>query len=252
MQFTFRMPNKLICDKRLQPSVRKVAAVLYAHCNQLGNCHLTVTKIAELAGVSINTVRNATAALEAAGWLTSTQTYKWSAELWRPIYAGKEYMLAPLPKKGWTRIPRDFLSRNAELSSSAFVVCLYLYMAAGNRERRAFPSISKIASIIGVTERTVCRALHQIRCLKDFLVTHCKRTRGDFSSNNYHLCQVLSVAEQATTPAYTKQRTTEPKHEAQVACTTGLRALILRLRDGISKAFSKVRVLTKMINQVTT
>jgi len=50
--------------------------------------------------------------------------------------------------------------------------------AAGNRGRRAFLSISKLAEAIGVAQRTVSRALHQIRRLKEFLVTHYSRLRG--------------------------------------------------------------------------
>ena len=249
---TFKMPNRLICDDRLSLSARKLAAVLYARCNVLGYCHKSLEQLAALAGCSISTVRKNTQELEQAGWITSKRTYIWSEQLGRRVYGKKEYRLAPMPKKGWTVVPRDYLTHNAGLEPSTFVVGLYLYVAAGNRERRAYPSISKIAAAVGVAARTVCRALHQIRCLKNFLVTHCKRVRGDFTANNYHLCVVLPVAELAEEQLdCVKQRTTKWGYEDQVPGTR-LHAFILRLRKGVRKLFSGSRVMTFLANKVKT
>ena len=245
---TFKMPNRLICDDRLSLSARKLAAVLYARCNVLGYCHKSLEQLAALAGCSISTVRKNTQELEQAGWITSKRTYIWSEQLGRRVYGKKEYQLVPLPKKGWTFIPRDFLANNAGLEPSAFVVGLYLYVAAGNRERRAYPSISKIAAAVGVAARTVCRALHQIRCMKDFLVTHCQRLRGDFTSNNYHLCTVIPVAQaEAIAPLGAKQRTTGMGVES-ARISAPLHAFILCLRKGLHKLFSGLKAMTNLAN----
>ena len=218
----------------------------------MGYCHKSLAELAELAGCSVSTVRKATQELERTGWITSSRTYIWKQDLGRRVYGRMEYRLTPLPGKGWTRIPRGYVERNAGLTSAAVVVGLYLYAAAGNRERRAYPSISKIAATIGVAQRTVCRALHQIRCLKDFLVTHCRRTRGDFTSNNYHLCTVISVArtEADIAPEGVKQRTTGVGEGASTRVCAPLHAFILRLRAGLHKLFSKAKVMTNSANIV--
>lgn len=253
-QNTFRMPNQLICENQLTLSARKLAAVLYARSNPMGYCHKSLAELAELAGCSVSTVRRATQELERTGWITSSRTYVWKQDLGRRVYGRMEYRLTPLPKRGWTQIPRGYVERNTHVTPAAFVVGLYLYAAAGNRESRAYPSISKIAAAIGVAQRTVCRALHQIRCLKDFLVTHCRRTRGDFTSNNYHLCVVLSVAEPADAKASVcvEQRTTGVGEGASTRVCAPLRAFILRLRTGLHKLFSKAKVMTNSANIVKT
>lgn len=245
-QLTFKVPNALICDIRLTLTARIVATVLYAHCNPLGHCQKSLARLASLSGCSISTVRKAVSELEKAGWITSIRTYVWNAELGRRVYSAKEYSVSPLTKRGWTRIPREYL-QNVEITPAAFVTGLYLYMAAGNKERRAYPSIAKIAEAVGVAERTVCRALHQIRRLGEFLVTHCRRLRGDFTANNYHLCRRVSVAEESYALSNIKQRTTKMETKRK-AVWSPLRTFIVRLGQRICKTFSHLRVLTKLAN----
>ena len=236
-QQTFKVPNALICGVQLTLTARIVATVLYAHCTPLGYCHKSLNKLSALSGCSVSTIGRAMQELEEAGWITAKRTYVWSIRLGRRVYGPTEYSVKPLPKKGWTYIPRDYL-KNTHITPSAFVIGLYLYMAASNRERRAFPSISKIAAAVGVAERTVCRALHQIRRLKEFLVTHCRRLRGGFAANNYHLCRVISVAGRECTPSGAKQRTT--KHEAENGALkqSPLSAFVVRLKQGLCNLLS--------------
>lgn len=243
-QLTFKVPNALICDGLLTLTARIVATVLYAHCNPLGCCHKSLARLAALSGCSVSTVRRTVQELEEAGWINARRTYVWSRRLGRRVYGPTEYSVKPLPRKGWTCVPRGYL-KNTGMTPAAFVIGLYLYMAAGNRERRAFPSISKIAAAVGVAERTVCRALRHIRWLKEFLVTHCRRLRGDFAANNYHLCRVISVAGRESALPGTKQRTTKPGAESETLKRSPLSALIVRLKQGLCNLFSRVRVLTK-------
>lgn len=251
-QNTFKIPNQLICEDRLTLSARKLGAVLYARSNPLGYCHKSLAELAQLAGCSVSTVRKAAGELEAAGWLSVSRTYTWVEKLGHRGYGKLEYRITPLPEKGWTQIPRSYLERCADMTPAGFVIGLYLYAAAGNRERRAFPSISKISAAIGVAQRTVCRALHQLSRLKEFLVTHCKRIRGDYAANNYHLCVVLPVAEAAVDlPVCTKQRTMERMTGAQrlgaVLCD-----FIVRLRRFGRKMFPLGKVMTKLAGIVRT
>lgn len=246
-QQTFKVPNALICNVQLTLTARIVATMLYAYSNPLGYCHKSLAKLAILAGCSVSTVRKSISELEAAGWLTSTRTYVWRSDLGRRVYGPKEYRVQPLPKKGWTLIPRDYL-QNINVTPSAFVIGLYLFAAAGNGERRAFPSIRKIAKAIGITERTVCRALHQIRRVANFLVSHCRRLRGDFAANNYHICSVISVAAQGVDCAFVKQRTTGMGPE-RGSKRSPLCAFIVNLKAQLRNLFSRVKVLTKLANK---
>lgn len=243
-QLTFKVPNALICAVQLTLTARIVATVLYAHCNPLGYCHKSLARLAALSGCSVSTVRRTVQELEEAGWINARRTYVWSRRLGRRVYGPTEYSVKPLPRKGWTCVPRGYL-KNTGMTPAAFVIGLYLYMAAGNRERRAFPSISKIAAAVGVAGRTVCRALHQIRRLKEFLVTHCRRFRGDFAANNYHMCRVISVAEESCALPSTKQRTTQPGAESGTLKRSPLSAFIVRLKQDLRNLFSQVWVRTK-------
>lgn len=247
-QQTFKVPNALICGVQLTLTARIVATVLYAHCTPLGYCHKSLNKLSALSGCSVSTIGRAVKELEEAGWIIVKRTYVWNIRLGRRVYGPTEYSVKPLPRKGWTCIPRDYL-KNTGMTPAAFVIGLYLYMAAGNRERRAFPSISKIAAAVGVAGRTVCRALHQIRRLKEFLVTHCRRFRGDFAANNYHLCRVISVAEESCALPGTKQRTTKPGAESEALKRSPLSAFIVRLKQGLCNLLSGFRVLTKLADK---
>ena len=108
--------------------------------------------------------------------------------------------------------------------------------------------IRKIAKAIGIAERTVCRALHQIKRVANFLVTHCRRLRGDFTANNYHICSVISVAAQGVDCAFAKQRTTGMGPERR-AKRSPLCAFIVNLKEQLCNLFPRVKVLTKVANK---
>ncbi len=206
-QRTFKIPNALIRDTRLSPTARKVGVVLYARTNALGYCHKSLTQIAEQSGCAVSTARTALRELSDAGWITSQKTFVWNAQVNRKVYGKTAYQIRPLPQKGWTLIPRSFLARNVELNPSAFVVAIYLYVAA-DATRRAFPSIAKIADAVGLSARTVCRTLEKIRHMGEWFVMRCVSRMGDYAANSYHICTVISNAvEEKTsdlrTPLYT-------------------------------------------------
>ena len=246
-QLTFKVPNALICDVQLTLTARIVATVLYAHCTPLGYCHKSLNKLSALSGCSVSTIGRAMQELEEAGWITAKRTYVWSIRLGRRVYGPTEYSVKPLPQKGWTYIPRDYL-KNTGMTPASFVIGLYLYIAVGNRERRAFPSIAKIAAAVGVAERTVCRALHQIRRLKEFLVTHCRRLRGDFAANNYHICSVISFIAQGIAGTDVKQRMTGIGPERR-SKRPSLCDFLINFKEQLCNLFSRVKVLTKIANK---
>lgn len=250
---TIKIPNRLICDAGLSLSARKVGVILYAHCNAFGFCHRSLRSLAALSGVSTATVRNAAEELAETGWLTVSRTYVWNKKLGRRVYGQKEYQLTPVPRRGWTRIPRDYINRNTNHAPAPFVIGLYLYVA-GSRDRRAFPSISKIAGAVGVARSTVCRALHQIKQMGDFLVQLCRTAKNVFAANSYYLCTILHCSpvtgqEYAVTPGLSaKQRMTYDQPEAVPQKRNPLCAFILRLGKRLRNLFFKRGVVPNLAN----
>lgn len=250
---TFKVPNRLICEAGLSLSARKVGVILYAHCNAFGFCHRSLRGLAELSGVSMATVKKAAGELAEAGWLTVSRTYVWNEKLGRRVYGKKEYQLAPVPKRGWTRIPRDYINRNTKITSASFVIGLYLYVA-GSKDRRAFPSISKIAGAVGVARSTVCRALHQIKQMGDFLVQLCRTAKKVFAANSYYLCTILHYSsvtgqEYAVVPGSSaKQRMTYDQPEEAPQKRNPLCAFILRLGKRLRNLFFRQGVVPNLAN----
>lgn len=196
---TFKLPNRLVCDDRLSPSARKVGAILYAHRNAFGFCTKTLDALAGLSGCCAATVRKATEELTAAGYISVSRTYRYLPRKRRTVYGRKTYQVNLGFQGGYTLIPRDFLDwqqRQEELTPAAFVVCLYLFVAAGNT-RRAFPSISRIGRLVGVARSTVCRALLQIKLLSGFLIQFCRKRDGSFAASSYHIAAILVPGQEA-------------------------------------------------------
>lgn len=238
-QKTFKVPNALILDTKLSLTARKVGIVLYARSNAFGYCHKSFAQLAEQSGCAASSVRIAVRELTDAGWVKTEKTYVWNAALGRRVYGKTAYQIKPMPAKGWTLLPRDFLRRNINLNASAFVVAAYLYVAAGS-SRRAFPSIAQMAEAIGLSARTICRTLKHIRQMGELFVMHCISRKGDFAANSYHICTVVSH-----TPYTNKELKTR-------VLGTPLYAYIIRLMSKKSKVFLHSEVMTKSANIVKT
>ena len=252
---TFKVPNRLICDDRLSPSARKVGVVLYAHRNHLGVVYKSQEMLGELSGLCPATVRKATEELSAAGYVTAAPTRRYLEQKHRVVYGRKVYQLSLGFQGGYTLVPRAVVARRDDLTPAAFLVCMGLFVAAGNR-RRAFPSLTKLSALVGVTVRTVCRALEQIKRLPWIVAQLCKKRSGAYAASSYHfadvapeveLLQVCDVLTEAACPA---------EQLADTGRTSGfrrlLRTLILRAGEVLGKFFPPGGVLTNLANRVRT
>lgn len=237
---TFKLPNRLVCDARLSPAARKVGAVLYAHRNALGFCLKSFDALASLSGLCAATVRGAVEELSDAGYISKARTYRYLPRKGRTVYGRMAYQVDLRFQGGYTLIPRDVLAHQGKLTPSAFLVCLCLLVAAGNR-RRAFPSISRISALAGIARSTVCRALLQIRSMSWLLVRPCRKRRGDFAANSYHFATVL---------AGTADLTAEPGAAgSDTRRTKGvLHDFIVKLRKSLRNLFSARGVVPFLAN----
>jgi DNA-binding transcriptional regulator YhcF (GntR family) len=181
----FRNPNRLLLDDALSYSARRIGAALYSRRNRLGQCTISLEVLATLSSCSIPTVRKAIDELKSAGHIGFCRSYRYQEKIGRMGYSKTTYACLLPVTEDYTLIPREIF--NWSLTHSAFCVCLCLFQQAGNT-MRAFPSIRRIARLLGMGCATVCRALDTVRKLRAILVLRCKKHNRVFSSNSYYLC----------------------------------------------------------------
>lgn len=187
----FKLPNKLLLDAGLSFSARRVGAVLYSRRNALGTCRKSLAALARFAACSVPTARKALAELEAAGYIARQRQYRYDPLLGQPVYDVQAYHCSLDFGQGYTLVPRSIFQY--ELRGSAFVVCLYLYFCLGNSSR-AFPSLSRISSVLWMARSTVCQALACLREAGCILRQHCARANRTFSANSYFFLQRVEQA----------------------------------------------------------
>ncbi len=239
-QLTFKVPNALICDSTLSFTARKVGAVIYAHRNALGCCHKSFEELAHLAGCSPLTARKAVQALQEAGYLSSSRTYRYHKHLKRMVYGKRAYSCALQYDGGYTLIPRSMIRETAAVTPAAFCVLLYVCLCAGNK-RRAYPSITKICDALDMARSTVCRALQQIKQLACVVVQLCRKVNGCMAASSYHLVQMLAANMFA---AKSLKDTESPCIDPWVR----LRTYILKVKNNICNAISRWGVVPFLAN----
>lgn len=248
---TFKLPNRLICDVCLSPSARKVGAVLYAYRNALGFCTKSLDTLAALSDCCTATVRKAIEELTAAGYISVARTYRYLPRKGRLVYGRMAYQVNLSFTGGYTMIPRSFLTwreNGEELTSAAFVVCLYLFLSAGN-SRRAFPSISRIGRMVGIARSTVCRALLTIKSMTGFLVRLCRKRSGAFAANSYNLVTVLAAPRRSIASASENPISPQGAAGRNARRTRDvLHTIIVKLKDAVHNLFSRKRVVRFLAN----
>jgi len=90
----------------------------------------------------------------------------------------------PTPSTGWTRIDNGVIERIAEIGTTAFAVYAALAMHTDNKGK-CFPSLARLAEIVGVSTRTVQRELRRLEKAGLVKVIAPGKTNG--KSNVYQL-----------------------------------------------------------------
>lgn len=181
----FRCPKKVICDTSLQLSTRQVAAALYAYATPAGHIKKSFRELSRIIGRDTQTIQRAVAELASAGYLQIKRCHCWDDERQTVINDSNLYTLSMDFAAGYALAPYSIF-RYCGLTPAAFVVSLYILQAAGSAHR-AYPSISKIMSAVGISRSTVCRALRAIKELPLFLVQLCCKLDRKLSCNSYHV-----------------------------------------------------------------
>lgn len=148
-----KMPNALL-EMQLPPNALKVLAVLMSVAGRSGQATVRMAVIAQRGNISRTTVCTAIRQLEAVGLVQRTSRYTGDGVRRANAYA------VSLPAGRWFALPvsEEVLS----LPAAGFSVYLAMLRFRGGNGR-AFPSLSRLASILGLCKNTLLRA---IRCLQ--------------------------------------------------------------------------------------
>lgn len=182
----FKFPRQLITDATLPLTARKVAAALYAYCSYNGQIKKSYRELARITGCAPKTVQQSVELLADAGYITTTtHTTRWDSERAMVMTDTNIYTLSMDFSAGYALLPYRIFRAYRELTPAAFVVCLYIHLAAG-AAHRAFPSIGKIAAAVGISRSTVCRAIAIIKSLPAFVVQMCRKKNGAMTCSSYY------------------------------------------------------------------
>lgn len=191
---TFKMPNKLITDKTLTYSARRLGAVLYSRRNALGFVTKSLTVLAKLSNSSVATVRSALNELEAAEYIQIRKNFTYSDKHGRLVYGKTTYAVNLRFTGSFTMMTRDIFK--SDLTHSAFCVYMYIALCAGNK-KRAFPSATTIATGLAMSEASVHRAVSVLSHIKHIAVNHCIKRNQAYSNNIYYLVtEVITACKQ--------------------------------------------------------
>ncbi len=132
----------------------------------------------------MTTARKALQELEDAGYITRSQNHLYNETLGRLVYDQYTYHCEVWFHGGFTLVPWNLFGH--PLKSSAFVLCLYLYLQAGNTTR-AFPSLNRICRDLWMSKATVCQALRELDAAGRIYSEFCVRENRSFCNNSYFL-----------------------------------------------------------------
>lgn len=182
----YKLPRQIITDTTLPLSTRKVAAALYAYCSYNGQIKKSYRELSKITNCAPKTVQQAVEQLYAHGYISKiTHTTRWDTELQNVMTDTNIYTLVMDFSAGYALLPYHIFHAYRELTPAAFVICLYIHLAAG-AAHRAFPSIGKIAAVVGISRSTVCRAIAVIKSLPAFVVQMCRKRNGAMTCSSYY------------------------------------------------------------------
>ena len=195
MSYQFKLYHKVF-NYQLSASSLFVYTGILNHANRLGYAYVKAETLAKLTGLSSKTVLRAAAQLQACGLITITQRHGMGG---RRSYNG--YTVTPLTG-GFTLLPNDIF--RCHLSKSAFCTYLYLRKCAGNgvNKNKAWPSLAKMANVLGMTIKTIIAAVTELVSRKLLGKNRCIKTDGSYGHNQYYLKNILAAIQYIVTPLF--------------------------------------------------
>lgn len=178
------MVNHVITDSQLYPSTKRLFFAMLCHCSRHNTVRKSVGELAALSGCSPATVQQALDQLQEFGYIHKIRCFRYSVSFSRPVYARNAYQIKRSKLTGsYTMIPRSILQ--LDVTHSAFVAAMYIYMTAG-REGRSFASLRTAAKQTYLSKATICRALKALRLAQAFVRYFCIMANRAHTCNNYY------------------------------------------------------------------
>lgn len=205
---TAAVPNRLITDKALHYTTKRVAVtLLFLRGRNQTFVRVSVEELSRLSGVSMATVQQSVRELIAQGYLVKRRRYRYGSQDNHLIYDTNEYAFRPVDG-GYTIVRREIM--NYRVTAAAFCVLLFLYHKA-RRDGRAYPSLRQIAGLLrdvskqglNMSKSTVCAALRALCDLCAAIRLRCKTRRGCYAASSYLLTNVKSTSNSVVTEGST-------------------------------------------------
>lgn len=140
-----------IFDYSLSSSSLMVYVALKRHCNIFNHCTVKHFTLAELTGLSVNTVGRAIDELYSKGLVHCKVRYNSSG-----YRISNSYTLTQL-NGSYTKLPRNIFSHN--LPKSVFKVFTYLMICKDNKNDISAPSLNRMATTLHMSKRTIVDAV---------------------------------------------------------------------------------------------
>ena len=180
----FPMPNCVIVEETLYYSTKRVFSTMLAYCGRHDTVRKSIEELAVLSGCCEATVQQALEQLEALGYIRKIHRWRYSRFFSRPVFDKNAYEINRKKLSGgFTLVPRELL--RADVTHSAFVVALYVYMKSG-RAGRSWASLRHTAKQLDMSKATVCRALELLRRLQILARLRCRKANRAFACNSFY------------------------------------------------------------------
>lgn len=177
------MANHVITDPQLYPSTKRVFFAMLAYCSRHGTVRKSIKELAVLSHCSPSTVQQALEQLQERGFIHKIRCFRYSHALSRPVYARNAYQIKRGKLTGsYTLVPRELLK--LDVTHSAFVAALYIYMKSG-RQGRSYASLRTTAEQVYLSKATICRAMEALRHAQALVRLLCIKANRAFSCNSY-------------------------------------------------------------------
>lgn len=156
MQGFVKLPNSIF-GLKLSPTALKVFAYLSSRSIGKNGVCVKYAVIAEQLHLSVSSVRRAVSELDSNRLIHKQHRFGSNG------YKANLYYVKSAPKISYFTIDNSIISSN--MSAYTFMVYCYIISLMDNRAKQAFPSLSKIAEVTGISKGTV---ISSVKYLRDF------------------------------------------------------------------------------------
>lgn len=194
----FKMPLAVLRDDRLYATDKVLLAAMIAYTGKSLRCTKSISKLAELSGLSARTVAEGIQRLQERNILREIRRYRQLPTIGRKGYAAfVREICVDLDTKKCISIPRELFAylRRDMITPTATVIYMALHGFAG-RQKRSYASLQHIAAATRCALSTVKESLKKLTRCGLIARNRCMKANHAYtSSNTYIVYQRLAPAQ---------------------------------------------------------